>query len=97
VSSQLANVYSILQNLLPVREHLEENEQIGFDIALLCAFIQRAFYELRDSAKEERKLHVRNGLFFYAFSCFLLHQYDFVNVSNAKINNAFDFPFPAKK
>lgn len=97
VSSQLANVYSILQNLLPVREQLEENEQIGFDIAFLCAFVQRAFYELRDSAKEERKLHLNNGLFFYAFACFLLHKFDFVNVSNAKINNAFDFPFPAKK
>jgi len=92
VSSNLANVHSIFENLFPNRIELEENEQTGLDISFFCALILRSYYELRDSKRKNRKIHLKNGLLLYSLACVLMDKSKFVDVTNAKISNAFDFP-----
>lgn len=92
VSSQLVNMYSIYQAILPAKQELEENEQTAFDTALFSAFLLRSLYELRDSKSENKKLHQNNGLFFYAFACLILQKSDFLTTASAKVSTTFDFP-----
>jgi len=92
-NSSCVNFNLIFDNLLSFRNNFEQNEVKDLQISLISAFLLRSFYELRDSSKvdkKEAKQHKKNGIYFYALSCILLKNTDFIKMGKISTQEAFD-------